>query len=106
MSTGILPKGTTLPRALRTIYQQEGLRGLYSGVLPRIIWSSLFGGLGFCFFETFKSMLINNNYNDDNNNDNLLKIKKYKANTCLTCNAATAKFPSCLPVLSHSKHIT
>ena len=57
IATGILPSSTSLVGGLRTIFAQEGLHGLYAGMNGRIMGSSLFGGIGFASFETFKMML-------------------------------------------------
>jgi hypothetical protein len=34
-----------------------GFKGLYRGVTARILWSGLFGGIGFTCFETMKTIL-------------------------------------------------
>jgi hypothetical protein len=44
-------------QALSTIASKEGFRGMYAGIMPRILWSALFGGVGFASFEACKSML-------------------------------------------------
>mmetsp|Transcript_5837 Transcript_5837/g.17472 ORF Transcript_5837/g.17472 Transcript_5837/m.17472 type:complete len:344 (+) Transcript_5837:141-1172(+) len=43
--------------ALRTIYQEEGLGALYSGVVPRVMWISLGGFIFFGGYETSKDIL-------------------------------------------------
>ena len=49
--------GTPIIKAMKVIIQQEGYYGLYKGVQARMIWSSLFGAIGFYSFETCKKYL-------------------------------------------------
>ena len=57
LSTGVISPGTPVLLALKGIAKKEGIIGLYAGVQERILWSSLFGGLGFSAFEKCKEML-------------------------------------------------
>ena len=61
LSTGAISPGTPVLQALKNIAKKEGFFGLYAGVQERILWSSLFGGMGFSAFEKCKELLSNNN---------------------------------------------
>eukprot|EP01036_Dinobryon_divergens_P030552 gene30552-39814_t len=56
ISTGIIPPGSPVFSAIIRIAKTEGLTGLYAGVLPRILWSALFGGIvkSLIFVHTFE----------------------------------------------------
>lgn len=55
IATGKITHGSGVIRAVRDIFRTEGIRGLYSGVQERAVWSALFGGVGLATFESFKS---------------------------------------------------
>lgn len=57
ISTGLLPPGTGVLRALRAVARNEGYLALYKGVQARMLWSALFGGIGFYSFEKCKEVL-------------------------------------------------
>jgi hypothetical protein len=57
ISIGVVAPGTPLTKALASIYKEEGLHGLFAGINSRILGSSLFGGIGFASFESFKALL-------------------------------------------------
>lgn len=57
ISTGLLPPGTGVLRALRSVARNEGYLALYKGVQARMLWSALFGGIGFYSFEKCKEVL-------------------------------------------------
>lgn len=58
LATGTLPKGTKVAAAIAQIAKKEGLKGLYSGVQERALWSALFGGVGLTCFEKCKTLAI------------------------------------------------
>jgi len=60
LALGVIAPGTPVFQALRSIAKKEGIKGLYAGVQERILWSSLFGGVGFCAFEKCKEVLTIN----------------------------------------------
>lgn len=57
IATGRIKFGTGVLSALRTIHCTEGVRGLYAGVRPRVLWSALGTGVGFGSYELCKSLL-------------------------------------------------
>ena len=57
IATGTLPPGSPVLKSIVVIGRREGLRGLFAGVESRLLWSGLFGGLGFTCFEYFKHAL-------------------------------------------------
>ncbi len=57
LSTGALASGTRVLPALRHIAVSEGVRGLYAGVRPRMVWSALSTGVGFGSYELCKALL-------------------------------------------------
>ena len=58
LATGTLPKGTKVSAAIAQIAKKEGVKGLYSGVQERALWSALFGGVGLTCFERCKTLAI------------------------------------------------
>lgn len=60
LATGAIRPGTPILQALVNIGKKEGVFGLYAGVQERVLWSSLFGGIGFTAFEKCKELLIHN----------------------------------------------
>ena len=58
LATGTLPKGTKVSTAIAQIAKKEGVKGLYSGVQERALWSALFGGVGLTCFERCKTLAI------------------------------------------------
>lgn len=58
LATGKLERGTKVFAAISDIARKEGLRGLYSGVQERAMWSALFGGIGLASFETCKKFAL------------------------------------------------
>eukprot|EP01041_Mallomonas_annulata_P002888 gene2888-5667_t len=101
IATGVLPAKTPLITAMKEIIRREGIIGLYSGIQPRLVWSALFGGVGFACFETFKMFLNiqeigdgDGNYIDDSHNSQKNSHKYKKKNNdkeddaprrCLSC---------------------
>lgn len=57
ISTGLLPPSTGVLSALKMIARTEGYPVLYKGLQARMIWSALFGGIGFYSFEKCKEYL-------------------------------------------------
>lgn len=57
MATGVIQPGTSLPMAVRDIIQKEGVKGLFSGLQPRVLWSALFSAIGFTSYEVCKAWL-------------------------------------------------
>ena len=57
IAAGMLPPGSPIIKAVVQIGRSEGARGLFAGVESRLLWSALFGGLGFTCFEYFKHAL-------------------------------------------------
>lgn len=66
LATGTLPKGTKVAAAVAEIAKKEGLRGLYSGVQERALWSALFGGVGLTCFERCKALAVKFTEDDAN----------------------------------------
>jgi len=58
LATGLLPPGSPVMGSIVKIAQKEGLRGIYAGVQARILWSALFGGIGFTCLEHSKQLLL------------------------------------------------
>ena len=58
LATGKLARGTKVFAAISDIANKEGLRGLYSGVQERAVWSAMFGGVGLASFETCKGFAL------------------------------------------------
>ena len=58
INTGALRPGSPLIASLKLIYQVEGVQGLYAGILPRVLWSALYGGIGLSCYERCKQLLI------------------------------------------------
>ena len=58
LATGKYARGTQVFTAIFDIANREGLRGLYSGVQERAMWSALFGGVGLASFETCKRIAL------------------------------------------------
>ena len=56
ISIGSIPRGTPIFKALGDIVRRDGIQGLYAGMGYRILWSGLFGGVGFTSFEVMKSI--------------------------------------------------
>lgn len=59
IATGVLPAGSPVLASIVSISRAEGLGGLYAGFQARLLWSGLFGGIGFSCFEAFKQVLAN-----------------------------------------------
>ena len=57
LSTGVLSTGTNVLPALKHIAVSQGVRGLYVGVRPRVLWSALGTGVGFGSYELCKALL-------------------------------------------------
>ena len=57
IAAGSISKGTPIIKGIKEIYRREGISGMYAGVVPRILWSALFGGIGLTSFEMCKSFL-------------------------------------------------
>lgn len=57
MATGVIQPGTSLPMAVREIVRKEGVKGLFSGLQPRVLWSALFSAIGFTSYEICKAWL-------------------------------------------------
>lgn len=57
IATGVLPRGSKVFPSLVLIAKKEGFSGLFAGVQARLIWSGLFGGIGFTCFEKCKELL-------------------------------------------------
>jgi Mitochondrial carrier protein len=57
LATGVIPHGTPIIQALRDIAQREGLHGLYAGVQARLLYSAVFGGVGFSCYEACKKVV-------------------------------------------------
>jgi solute carrier family 25 S-adenosylmethionine transporter 26 len=45
---------------LRHVYATEGVRTLFSGIVPRVIWISMGGAVFFGAYETFKRAYLRN----------------------------------------------
>jgi solute carrier family 25 S-adenosylmethionine transporter 26 len=57
MAVESIPSGTNFITAFKLIAKREGLRSLFTGVKARIVWSSLYGGIGLFCFEQCKKLL-------------------------------------------------
>jgi hypothetical protein len=57
LATGLLPAGSPVIASIVQIARNEGVIGLYAGVGERLLWSALFGGIGFTCFERSKRLL-------------------------------------------------
>jgi hypothetical protein len=57
IATGMIAPKTSVLSACRTIIKTEGYAALYRGIQARMIWSALFGGIGFYTFEKCKIIL-------------------------------------------------
>jgi hypothetical protein len=57
LATGVLPAGSPVVSSILQIARTEGVLGLYAGVGERLLWSALFGGIGFTCFERSKKIL-------------------------------------------------
>lgn len=51
------PRYSGITNAFFTIYQQEGLRGLYRGVIPNVVGAGTSWGLYFLFYNTIKTWI-------------------------------------------------
>lgn len=49
---------TGVSSTLFHIWTEEGVRGLFKGVIPRVLYSALFSAMGFFAFETTKAVLL------------------------------------------------
>lgn len=58
LATGVLPKGSPVLKSIWEIGRTEGVSGLYAGLHARLIWSGLFGGIGFTCFEACKKIFL------------------------------------------------
>ena len=54
LATGRLPPGVGIVEGGRIVMERHGIKGLYAGGGARMIWSSVFGAVGFGCFEFFK----------------------------------------------------
>ena len=57
LATGVVPPGTPVFQAMKSIVAIEGVGGLFAGVQARVLMSALFGGVGFASFEACKRHL-------------------------------------------------
>ena len=57
IATGVIPQSEPILKIMFNIAKQEGMSGMYAGAQSRIIWSALFGGIGFTTFEYCKNLL-------------------------------------------------
>lgn len=57
LATGVIPTGTAVTRALFDIARQEGIGGLYAGGEIRILFATVFGGIGFASYEACKKLI-------------------------------------------------
>ena len=57
LATGMIPTGTAVSTALMSIARTEGLAGLYAGAEIRILFATIFGGVGFASYELCKVVL-------------------------------------------------
>lgn len=48
---------SSLPKTLSIIYREEGVRVLFSGIVPRVIWISLGGAVFLGVYEAVKKSL-------------------------------------------------
>mmetsp|Transcript_5204 Transcript_5204/g.15558 ORF Transcript_5204/g.15558 Transcript_5204/m.15558 type:complete len:331 (-) Transcript_5204:74-1066(-) len=51
-------KGLNVFQLLQRTVRDDGIRGLYVGLRPRLIWAALFASIGFASYETFKGLLL------------------------------------------------
>lgn len=58
-----VPQYNGIANAFRTIYQQEGLRGFYRGVVPNVWGAGASWGLYFFFYNAIKKQISSNNNN-------------------------------------------
>eukprot|EP01038_Epipyxis_sp_PR26KG_P007847 gene7847-10654_t len=66
IATGLLAPRSPVFRSLIKIAKNEGISSLYAGVYARVVWSALFGGIGFTCFEMCKELLgASNTINPD-----------------------------------------
>lgn len=57
LAVGLIPPGTPIASAIQLIVDKDGYKALYKGIKARMLWSALFGGIGFYTFEICKSYL-------------------------------------------------
>jgi solute carrier family 25 (mitochondrial S-adenosylmethionine transporter), member 26 len=55
-------KNTTPPRIARTIYREKGIRGLFAGVIPRVMWITIGGAIFFGFYDLTTNLLVNSDF--------------------------------------------
>jgi solute carrier family 25 (mitochondrial S-adenosylmethionine transporter), member 26 len=52
---------STIPRIIKSIYREHGIRGMFAGFVPRVLWITLGGAIFFGFYDLTKSMLHKEN---------------------------------------------
>jgi hypothetical protein len=65
IASGTLPPGSPILKSIADIARKEGFRGVFAGLESRLVWGSLFGGLGLTCFETFKRLLEVESYGEE-----------------------------------------
>lgn len=56
-ATGKAGTGVTLFGAIKDVIRERGVKGLYAGIQPRVLWAACFAALGFSVYETCKDVL-------------------------------------------------
>lgn len=46
-----LAKSISISSVLRSVYREQGVRGLFSGFVPRVLWITLGGAVFFGFYD-------------------------------------------------------
>lgn len=57
-ATGKVTPGIGLLGAAAEVVRDQGVRGLYVGIKPRLLWAALFAAVGFSSYEACKSVLV------------------------------------------------
>lgn len=51
-------KNVTAPRIVKTIYREKGIRGLFAGLIPRVMWITIGGAVFFGFYDLTTNFLV------------------------------------------------
>lgn len=52
-------KNTSIPKLIKSIYRDKGIKGLFAGFVPRVMWITLGGGIFFGFYDLTTRLLQN-----------------------------------------------
>lgn len=59
LATGLIDPRAGIVGALKDIVRKDGVPGLFVGLRPRLIWSTLFAAVGFSTYELCKAWVLN-----------------------------------------------